>query len=48
VPVVAEGEVDAASLADCAPFVDFVAIGEEIWRTDDPVAALGTLRDAMV
>jgi len=48
VPVVAEGEVDAASLAACAPFVDFVAVGEEIWRMDDPAAALGALRKAML
>jgi len=47
VPVVAEGEVDAESLQAVAPFADFVAIGEEIWRGGDPVAALAALRAAM-
>jgi hypothetical protein len=26
---------------------DFFSIGDEIWPTDDPVAALTTLREAM-
>jgi thiamine-phosphate pyrophosphorylase len=29
------------------PMTDFFAIGDEIWSTDDPVAALTTLREAM-
>jgi thiamine-phosphate pyrophosphorylase len=30
-----------------APITDFFGIGEEIWRTDDPVAALKDLTTAM-
>ncbi len=47
VPVVAEGALDAGSLAALAPVTDFVAIGEEIWHADDPVAALSGLIRAM-
>ncbi|MDJ1008681.1 MAG: thiamine phosphate synthase [Paracoccaceae bacterium] len=47
VPVVAEGGVTPEGLAAYGPFVDFVALGEEIWRADDPVAALTALRAAM-
>ena len=46
VPVVAEGELDPATVGALAPFTDFFGIGEEIWRTDDPAAALATLYDA--
>ncbi|RBI83211.1 thiamine phosphate synthase [Rhodosalinus halophilus] len=46
-PVVAEGALDAARVAELAPVVDFFAFGEEVWREPDPVAALGALRDAM-
>ncbi|MDO5648525.1 thiamine phosphate synthase [Paracoccus sp. (in: a-proteobacteria)] len=43
VPVVAEGAITRALLADLAPVTDFVAIGTEIWSADDPAAALAAL-----
>lgn len=43
VPVVAEGELDTDLAASLGPVTDFLGIGEEIWRKDDPVAALGAL-----
>ncbi|WP_424943025.1 thiamine phosphate synthase [Aliiroseovarius crassostreae] len=47
VPVVAEGALDVEIIRELAPITDFFAIGEEIWRSDDPVAALASLTDAM-
>ncbi|WP_300513985.1 thiamine phosphate synthase [Aliiroseovarius sp.] len=47
VPVVAEGALDADLVRDLAPVTDFFAIGEEIWRAEDPAAALGDLIRAM-
>lgn len=47
VPVVAEGGLDAAIITRIAPYADFFGIGPEIWDSDDPVAALGTLVSAM-
>ncbi len=47
VPVVAEGGIDTQRARSLAPVADFFAIGEEIWRTDEPVAALSALVDAM-
>lgn len=46
-PVVAEGGLDAALMRDLAPITDFFALGEEVWRDDDPVATLGALIAAM-
>lgn len=46
VPVVAEGALDADIIARMSSVTDFFGIGEEIWRHDDPVAALGALRAA--
>jgi len=43
VPVVAEGALDADLIRDLAPVTDFFGIGDEIWRQDDPVAALSEL-----
>lgn len=43
VPVVAEGALSAELIAELAPVTDFFAIGEEIWREDDALAALRTL-----
>ncbi len=43
VPVVAEGGLTPALVADLAPVSDFLAIGAEIWSVEDPVAALGAL-----
>lgn len=47
VPVVAEGALTPALVAEFAPVTDFFAIGEEIWSADDPVAALRALIAAM-
>ena len=46
-PVVAEGALDEETVARLAPVTDFVAIGEEIWREDDAVAALTRLAARM-
>jgi thiamine-phosphate pyrophosphorylase len=43
VPVVAEGGLTLALVADLAPVTDFLGIGPEIWGTDDPLAALRAL-----
>ena len=42
-PVVAEGAVSLEVVERLAPFTDFFAIGEEIWSSDDPTAALQAL-----
>lgn len=47
IPVVAEGGLTPAHVAALAPHTDFFGIGEEIWSTDDPAAALDTLRAAL-
>ena len=39
-PVVAEGNLDTSLAASLAPVTDFIGIGEEIWRQDDPAKAL--------
>ncbi|MFW5641176.1 MAG: thiamine phosphate synthase [Roseicyclus sp.] len=39
-PVVAEGALDADLIESLAPVTDFFAIGPEIWRAEDPLAAL--------
>ena len=46
-PVVAEGQLDADNIRALAPVTDFFGIGPEIWRSDDPAAALGLLVGAM-
>ncbi|WP_422001072.1 thiamine phosphate synthase [Roseovarius mucosus] len=46
-PVVAEGALDLALVAQLTPMADFLAFGEEIWREEDPVAALGRFIAAM-
>ena len=46
-PVVAEGALDEETVARLAPVTDFFAIGEEIWREDDAVAALTRLTARM-
>ncbi len=43
VPCVAEGRLDAEMIAKLAPHTDFFGIGDEIWGSDDPVAALASL-----
>lgn len=47
VPVVAEGALDAARIAQLAPFTDFFAFGEEIWHAEDPATRLAELVEAM-
>ncbi len=47
VPVVAEGGINADIVRTLTPVTDFFGIGEEIWGSDDPVAALGALIAAM-
>lgn len=43
VPVVAEGAITRALVEQLSPVSDFIAIGPEIWSSDDPVAALKAL-----
>lgn len=43
VPVIAEGGLTAALVEDFAPVTDFFAVGDEIWRAEDPAAALKAL-----
>ena len=40
VPVVAEGALTPDLVARLGPVTDFFAVGEEIWHSDDPLAAL--------
>lgn len=47
VPVVAEGLLDIETVRNLAPYTDFFGIGDEIWSSDDPASALGTLISAM-
>lgn len=47
VPVVAEGALDADLVRALAGVTDFFGIGEEIWRDDDPAAALARLIDGI-
>ena len=42
-PIVAEGFVNAQAIERLAPYTDFFGIGEEIWSTEDPSAALKAL-----
>lgn len=46
-PVVAEGGLDADIVRALSPVTDFFGIGEEIWRSEDPLAALRTLTRAL-
>lgn len=43
VPVVAEGGLTADLVARLGPVTDFLAVGDEIWRAEDPLAALQAL-----
>lgn len=47
IPVVAEGALDLELIRAVSPHVDFFALGDEIWRNDDAVAALRLLMAAM-
>jgi thiamine-phosphate pyrophosphorylase len=43
VPMIAEGALTAELVAKYGPVTDFFAVGEEIWGSDDPLAALKAL-----
>ncbi len=43
VPVVAEGRLSPDLVASLAPVTDFIALGDEIWGAEDPLAALRAL-----
>lgn len=43
VPVVAEGSLTADLIAKLGPVTDFFGIGNEVWQSDDAVAALRAL-----
>lgn len=43
VPIVAEGALDTDAFTRFAQITDFFAIGEELWSSDDPVAALADI-----
>jgi len=47
VPVVAEGGLTTDLVRQFTPYTDFFGIGDEIWRHDDPQAALADLIAAM-
>jgi thiamine-phosphate pyrophosphorylase len=42
-PVVAEGGLGMADIEALAPVADFLALGEELWSADDPLARLAEL-----
>lgn len=46
-PVVAEGGLTPELIRTLTPVTDFFAIGEEIWREEEPAEALRTLAAAM-
>lgn len=47
VPCVAEGQLDVDMIRALAPMTDFFGIGDEIWGSDDPAAALASLWSAV-
>lgn len=47
VPVIAEGNVTLELAKTMAPVVDFFGLGDEVWGSDDPVAALGNYLKAI-
>lgn len=46
VPVVAEGALSEEIIVKLAPFTDFFGVGDEIWRTENPVAQLAKFQAA--
>lgn len=44
IPVVAEGGLSADMITKLSPVTDFFAIGDEIWRAENPVEALKDLK----
>ena len=47
VPIVAEGGLTEELVRTVSPYTDFFGIGDEIWRDENPVAALERLTAAM-
>ncbi|MEL6913023.1 MAG: thiamine phosphate synthase [Pseudomonadota bacterium] len=47
VPVVAEGALGEVEIAGLVPFVDFFALGPEIWGAEDPPRALSAVSDRL-
>ncbi len=47
VPVVAEGNLDEETISSLSEVTDFIAIGDEIWRHEDPARHLQTLLAAL-
>lgn len=43
VPVIAEGALTPALVAELAAITDFIALGDEVWAAEDPLAALRAL-----
>ena len=43
VPVVAEGALTPDLVAGLGPVADFLGVGDEIWRSDNPIVALRSL-----
>ncbi len=48
IPVVAEGGLTNELIRTLTPHTDFFGIGDEIWRHEDPLAALNAFRSHMV
>jgi thiamine-phosphate pyrophosphorylase len=48
VPVVAEGMLTKELITKISPHTDFFGLGNEIWSTEDPLAAFADLRSAIV
>jgi thiamine-phosphate pyrophosphorylase len=46
-PVVAEGALDAETIARLAPMTDFFALGDEVWSAPEPLDALRALYGAI-
>tara|TARA_R110002096_G_scaffold74746_4_gene176943 strand:+ start:6212 stop:6838 length:627 start_codon:yes stop_codon:yes gene_type:complete len=40
-PIIAEGNVTLEAATTLAPVTDFIALGSELWNSDDPAAMLG-------
>lgn len=46
-PVIAEGSLTLEATETLSPYVDFVALGAEVWRSDDPVATLKSFAERL-
>jgi thiamine-phosphate pyrophosphorylase len=47
VPVVAQGSATPEMVESLSGVADFVALGDEIWRQDDPIAALAQFSERL-